>query len=59
MAYRGKKPRSGFTAEQVIALATLVLAAVMALTIRANSQWTGMSAEEQLHQALFVAKDWD
>lgn len=56
--YRGKR-RSGLTAEQVLLLAVVVLVAVMALTIRAAGKWTGMSAGEQLYQALFVAKDWE
>jgi len=59
MAYKGKKPRGGLFAEQAILLAVAVLVVIMALTIHANSQWTGMSAGEQIHQALFEAKDWD
>lgn len=60
MAYKGKRPRGGgLFAERAILLAVIVLAAIIALTIRANSQWTGMSAGEQLKQAVFEAKDWD
>ena len=54
----GTAERSG-GAGQVGALAILLLAAILALTVRANCQWTGMDAGEQLHQALFIAKDWD
>lgn len=57
--YRGRKPRRGFSGEQVIIFALLMLLAVMAMTIHANSSWTGMTAQEQLYRALFVAKDWD
>ncbi|MCQ2439454.1 MAG: hypothetical protein MJ074_06805 [Oscillospiraceae bacterium] len=57
--YRGKKPRAGFTAEQAVIFAALVLAAVIALTISVNAKWTGKSAGAQLYEAVFVAKDWD
>lgn len=57
--YRGRRPRGGLSAGQVGAVAILTLIAILVMTIHANSQWTGMSAGEQLHQALFVAKDWD
>lgn len=47
------------TPGQVGLVVILTLAAMLAMTIHANSQWTGMDAGEQLHQALFVTKDWD
>lgn len=55
--YRGK--RRGMSAEQVMVAAAAILAAVLLLTIHANSQWIGMSAEEQIHHAVFDAKDWE
>ena len=57
--YRGKKRGAGLGAGQVGLLAIFLLVVMLALTVRANCQWTGMDAGEQLHQALFVAKDWD
>lgn len=57
--YRGRKPRSGLSAGQAGIMFVLVLAVMLVLTIHANSQWFGMTAGEQVHQALFVAKDWD
>lgn len=57
--YRGKKPRRGLSPEQAGVVFLAALVAIMALTIHANSQWSGMSAGEQLYQAVFVAKDWD
>ena len=49
----------GLTPEQVILLSLVVLAAILMLTMRANSVWTGESCAEQIHQALFVTKDWE
>lgn len=57
--YRGRKPRGGLTAEQVILLSLVVLAAILMLTMRASSVWTGMSCREQLYQAVFVTEDWE
>ncbi len=57
--YRGQRPGGGLTAEQVILLSLVALTAILLLTMRANSAWTGMSCGEQIHQALCVAKDWD
>jgi len=54
--YRGKKDKEGRFLGLV---ALLTIGAILALTIHANSQWTGRSAEEQVYEALFVAKDWD
>ena len=59
MRYRGKKPRSGLTAEQAIVVVLILMVATLVLTMRASAEITGMSVGEQLHQALFVAKDWD
>lgn len=57
--YRGQKPRSGLTAEQVILLSVVALAAILMLTMRVSSVWTGMSCREQLYQALCVTEDWE
>ena len=57
--YRGRKPAPGLGAGQIGMLAIILLVLMLALTIRANCHWTGMDAGEQLHQAVFVAKDWD
>lgn len=57
--YRGRKPRGGPSGEKVMLIALLTILAIMAMTIHASSRWTGMTAQEQLHQAFFVAKDWD
>ena len=57
--YRGRKPRGGLSSEQVILLSLVALAAILMLTVRASSVWTGMSCGEQIHQALFVTKDWE
>ena len=55
--YRGK--RRGMTAEQVCLAAAAAFLAVLIMTIHAGTAWTGMGAAEQVHQALFVAKDWE
>lgn len=57
--YRGRRPRGGPSGGQVILAALVMLVAMLALTIHASGQWTGMSAREQLYQAVFAAKDWD
>ena len=57
--YRGKRRGGGLTAAQVGAVAIVVLIAILAMTMKASGQWTGMSAGEQLQQALFVATDMD
>ena len=57
--YRGKRNRSGLSAAQVGVVAIVLLVAILAMTMKASGQWTGMSAGEQLHQALFVATDLD
>ena len=54
-----RRPRGGLSAGQAGVVFLVTLAAILALTIHANSQWTGLSAGEQLHHALFVVKDWD
>ena len=59
MRYRGKKPRGGISAEQAIAVVILLMVATLVMTMRVSAEITGMSAGEQLHQALFVAKDWE
>ena len=46
--YRGRKRGCGMGAGQVGALVLLLLAAMLILTVRANCQWTGMDAGEQL-----------
>ena len=57
--YKGKRRQRGVSGEKAIIFVMLVLVAMLAMTIRANSHWTGMSAGEQIHQALFVTKDWE
>lgn len=53
--YRGKRGLSG---EQVMIIAASVVLAMVAMTIWACADMTGLSAGEQLRDALFVAKDW-
>lgn len=53
--YRGKRDMNG---EQVMIAAAAVILAALAVTIWACAEMTGTSAGEQLHYALFVAKDW-
>ena len=53
--YRGRRPRGGLTAEQVIVAAA---AAVLFLTMRVNSQWCGKTCGQQVYEALFVTEDW-
>lgn len=55
--YRGK--RRSLDGEKVMIVATVILLAILAMTVRVSAQCTGMSAGEQLREALFVAKDWD
>lgn len=55
--YRGK--RRGFTAEQAIIAAVFVIEAVLLMTMKASSQWTGMEPAEQLKQAICETKDWE
>lgn len=57
--YRGRRPRGGLTPEQVIGVAIITIAAMLALTIHATSEWTGMSAGDQLYHALYVLEDWE
>lgn len=56
--YRGKRPRSGMTAEQVAAVALITLVAILVMTMKVNSQWCGQSCGEQLYEAMFVTEDW-
>ena len=57
--YRGRKPRGGLSAEQAGVVVLAVLVAILVLTMRANSQYCGMSVGEQVYQAVFVTKDWE
>ena len=57
--YRGKRRRTGLDAAQAAVVAVLMLVLITAMTVKASSAWTGMSAGEQLQQALFVATDLD
>lgn len=52
---RGKR---GMNGEQVMIAAAAVILAALAMTIWVCAEMTGTSAGEQLHYALFVAKDW-
>lgn len=54
--YRGK--RAGLNATQTEVVAILVIIAVLAMTMHVNGQYGGMSAGEQLHEALFETEDW-
>ena len=53
--YRGKR---GMNGEQVMIAEAAVILAALAMTIWVCAEMTGTSAGEQLHYALFVAKDW-
>lgn len=53
--YRGKR---GMNGEQVMIAAAAAILAALAMTIWVCAEMTGTSAGEQLHYALFVAKDW-
>lgn len=55
--YNGK--RRGMTAEQVCLAAAAAFLAALIMTIHAGTVWTGMSAAEQIHQAVFEAEDWE
>lgn len=57
--YRGRRRRGGLSAAQVGVVAITLLVAILAMTMKASGQWTGMSAGAQLQQALFVATDLD
>ena len=57
--YRGKKPGSGLTPEQAGIVVLAALAAILVMTMKVNSQWCGMTVGEQVHEALFVTKDWE
>ena len=57
--YRGKRCKGGVNAVSAGVVVVLMLVLMMAMTVKASSAWTGMSAGEQLHQALFVATDLD
>lgn len=56
--YKGRKPRSGLTAEQVGLVVLITLAAILFMTMKVNSYWCGKSCGEQLYDALFVTEDW-
>lgn len=57
--YRGRKTRGGLSAEQAGVVVLAVLVAILVMTMKVNSQYCGMSVGEQVHQAVFVTKDWD
>lgn len=57
--YRGKRHRGGLRAAQVGVVAITLLVAILAMTMKASGQWTGLSAGEQLYQAMLVATDLD
>ena len=57
--YRGKRCKGGMNAVSVGVVAMMMLVLMTAMTMKASSAWTGMSAGEQLQQALFVATDLD
>lgn len=46
--YRGRRPRGGLTAEQVIVAAAAAVLIVLFLTMRVNSQWCGKTAGSRL-----------
>lgn len=54
--YRGKRNK---TERQLCAVVLIAFAAVLFLTMKANSQWTGMDIGEQVYEAVFIAEDWD
>ena len=56
--YRGRRPRGGLMAEQVIVAAAAAVLVVLFLTMRVNSQWCGKTCGQQVYEALFVTEDW-
>lgn len=56
--YRGRKPRGGLTPEQTAAAILTVMAAVLLMTMKVNSQWCGKTCGQQLYEAVFVTEDW-
>ena len=56
--YKGRRPKSGLTPGQIRVAAVAVILAVLLMTMKVNSQWSGMSCAEQLHEALVVTGDW-
>lgn len=57
--YRGRRRRGGLSTGQVGVVAITLLVAILAMTMKASGQWTGLSAGEQLYQAMLVATDLD
>ena len=47
--YRGKRCKGGVNAVSAGVVVVLMLVLMMAMTMKASSVWTGMSAGEQLH----------
>lgn len=57
--YRGRKSRGGLTEGQVCAAFLAILIAVLVMTMKVSSQWSGLSCTKQLYQAVFVTRDWE
>lgn len=56
--YRGRKPGGGLTPEQAAVAILTVMAAVLLMTMKVNSQWCGKTCGQQLYEAVFVTEDW-
>lgn len=56
--YRGRKPRGGLTPEQAAVAILTVMAAVLLMTTKVNSQWCGKTCGQQFYEAVFVTEDW-
>lgn len=57
--YKGKRSGGGMNGETVIVILAMIITAMLLLTMKANSSWSGMDVSEQVHQAVFVTKDWE
>lgn len=45
--------------QRIIVTAILTILIALLLAGKANSEWTGQSVGEQLHEAVFVTEDWE
>ena len=48
----------GVTPEQAAVAILTVMAAVLLMTMKVNSQWCGKTCGQQLYEAVFVTEDW-
>lgn len=54
-----KGTRRGMTPEQAAIAAAVVMALVLLLTMKVNSQWCGKTCGQQFYEALQVTGDWE